>query len=87
MATEITCIVADSDEPESRIEKIGGPGWKKTESYAIAEAEHFRRRFYIESDSSRVPVVVEEADGRKYLRTDPAVTSENELLSLPPCPS
>jgi hypothetical protein len=85
MATEITCIVPAASDPDERIEMIGGLGWRKTESYAIAEVEHFHRDYFVEVDSARVTVQVEERDGRKYLRTDPDLTAENDLLSLPAC--
>jgi hypothetical protein len=87
MATEITCIVPAASDPDERIEMIGGLGWRKTESYAIAEVEHFHRDYFVEIGSARVTVQVEERYGRKYLRTDPDVTTENNLLSLPSCPA
>jgi hypothetical protein len=86
MATEITCIVPAASDPDERIEMIGGLGWRKTESYAIAEIEHFHRDYFVEVDSARVTVQVQERDGRKYLRTHPDETIENNLLRLPTCP-
>jgi hypothetical protein len=86
LAKEITCVVPDGKDPDTQIEMVGGPGWRKTESYAIAEIEHFRRSFFVEVDATPVSVTVDEREGRKYLRTDPAQGTENQLLSLPPCP-
>jgi hypothetical protein len=65
MATEITCIVPAASDSDQRIEMIGGLGWRKTESYAIAEIEHFHRDYFIEVDSARVTVQVQERDGRR----------------------
>lgn len=86
MATEITCVVPAASDPDERIEMIGGLGWRKTESYAIAEVEHFRRDYFVEVGSTRVTVQVQERDGRKYLSTDPDEADENNLLRLPSCP-
>jgi hypothetical protein len=85
LATEITCNVSDGDDPDEGIDSLGGPGWLKDEATVIAEVEA-GREYFVEVSSARVRVVVAEREGRKYLRTDPDETSENNLLSLPSCP-
>jgi hypothetical protein len=85
MAIEITCIIPDSSDPDERIDSVGGLGWTKDEDTVIGEIEE-GREYFVEVDSARVTVLVSERDGRKYLRTDPDETSENNLLSLPTCP-
>jgi hypothetical protein len=84
LATEITCIIPDSSDPDQRIDSVGGSGWTKDEDTVIAEIEE-GREYFVEVDSARVTVLVSERDGGKYLRTDPDETSENNLLSLPRC--
>jgi hypothetical protein len=86
LATEITCVVPDGSDPDNRIDSVGGPGWTKDEDTVIGEVEA-GHEYFVEVDGARVTVVViEEDSGRKYLRTDPDQTTENNLLSLPLCP-
>lgn len=86
MATEITCIVPDSGDPDQRIDSVGGPGWTKDTDTVIGEIEE-GREYFVEVDLARVTVIIAERDGRKYLRTDPDETTENNLLSLSSCPA
>lgn len=86
MATEITCIIPDGNDPDGRIDEVGEPGWTKDEDTVIREIEDEGRKYFVDVDGARVPVVVAERDGRKYLRTDPDKTGRNNLLSLPECP-
>jgi hypothetical protein len=85
MATQITCIVPDSNDPDARIDSVGGPGWTKSEDIVIAEIEA-GAGYVVEVDGALVDVIVAERDGRQYLRTDPDKTTANNLLSLPECP-
>jgi len=82
MPTQITCIIPDENEPNSRV--AGLHGWTEWELQIIGEIED-GANYYVEVDDERVDVIVAERDGRKYLRTDPNKTTENTLLSLPPC--
>jgi hypothetical protein len=87
LAVKITCIIPDSSDPDARIDQVGGPGWTKSEDEVIAEIEGHLAEYFVEADGTRVTVVViEEAGGRRYLRTDPDQTTQNNLLSLPSCP-
>lgn len=86
MATRISCIVPDPEDPTRRILGVGGPfGWTEREEVVIGEIED-GANYYVEVGHERIAVVVIEHDGRKYLRTDPDKTAENNLLSLPHCP-
>jgi hypothetical protein len=86
MATQITCIVPDSSDPDNRIDSVGGPGWTKSEDVVIAEIES-GFEYFVEVDGARVSVEVDErSNGTKFLRTDPDETTANNLLSLPTCP-
>lgn len=84
MATQITCIVRDGADPDHRIDSVGGSGWTKSEDTVIREIEA-GSEYFVEVNFQRVTVVVEEREGRKYLRTNPDQTTENNLLSLPNC--
>jgi hypothetical protein len=86
MATEITCIVPDGSDPDNRIDEVGGPGWKKSEDTVIDEIDNQGRDYFVKVNGAQVDVVVRDREGRKYLRTDPDKTTENNLLSLPECP-
>jgi len=85
MATRITCIVPDSSDPDHRIDSVGGDGWTKSEDKVIDEIDSGDEDYYVREDGERVDVVVREREGRKYLRTDPDKTTQNNLLSLPDC--
>lgn len=85
MATEISCIVPDSSDPDSRIDAVGGPGWTKDEDVVIAEIEG-GAEYYVKVDGRKVDVEVAERDGRKFLKTAADGYSPNNLLSLPTCP-
>jgi Protein of unknown function (DUF3892) len=85
MATEISCIIPDSNDPDSRIDGVGGPGWTKDEDTVIAEIEG-GAKYYVEVDGREVEVEVAERNGRKYLKTAADDYLPNNLLSLPACP-
>lgn len=85
MATEITCIVPDSADPDRRIDRVGGPWGSKGEDIVIAEIEA-GAEYFVEVDGALVDVIVAERGEEKYLRTDPDKTTANNLLDLPPCP-
>jgi hypothetical protein len=70
VATQITCNVSDGDDPDERIDRVGGPGWTKDEDTVIAEIEQ-GREYFVEVASARVTVLVIERAGRKHLRTAP----------------
>ncbi len=84
MALRITCINLAHSHPDSRIDRVGGVGWTLSEDTVIGEIED-GANYYVEVGHERVAVVVSERDGRKYLRTDPDKTTENNLLALPRC--
>jgi hypothetical protein len=86
MATQITCIVPDSSDPDRRIDAVGGAGWQKSEDDVIEEIDGGRESYFVEVGGEKVDVVVAERGDTKYLRTDPDKTTANNLLSLPPCP-
>lgn len=86
MANQITCIVPDSNDPDERIDSVGGDGWTKSEDVVIAEIDAGEEDYFVEVGGDEVDVMVAERAGRKYLRTDPDHTPVNNLLSLPPCP-
>ena len=85
MATEITCIVPDSSDPDSRIDSVGGTWGTKGEDIVIAEIEA-GAEYFVEVDGALVDVIVAERGDERYLRTDPDETTANNLLSLPTCP-
>lgn len=88
MATEITCIVPDSNDPDNRIDSVGGKDWIKSEDVVIVEIDSGAESYFVEIDGARVSVEVRErSNGTKFLRTDSDETTANNLLSLPTCPA
>ena len=86
MATRISCIIPDPEDPTHRIAGVGGLfGWTEWAEVVIGEIED-GANYYVEVGHERVTVVVADDEGRKYLRTDPDKTTENNLFSLPHCP-
>lgn len=85
MATQITCIVPDGSDPDRRIDAVGGSGWQKSEDTVIGEIEN-GEKYFVDVGGKEVKVIVAKRGERKYLRTDPDETTENNLLSLPECP-
>lgn len=85
MATQITCIIRDSSDPDRRIDSVGGSGWTKSEDAVIEEIDNRTDSYFVNVNGNQVDVVVAEREGGKYLRTDPDQTTENNLLSLPDC--
>ncbi|MGA8744549.1 MAG: DUF3892 domain-containing protein [Solirubrobacterales bacterium] len=83
MATRITCIIPDENDPNDRLAGVGGlHGWTEWEVQIIGEIED-GANYYVEIDDQRVEVVVAEHDGRKYLSTNLDQSTTNHLLSLP----
>ena len=83
MSTEITCLVWSSNGADAGIEGVGGPGWTQDLETVIGQVEE-GWRYYVRLGSSFVNVVLTD-DGPCRLRTDPAETPDNELLTLPSC--
>lgn len=67
----------------SLLEGVGGPGWVQDIETVVGAIEE-GWRYYVRLGSAQVNVLLAEG-GRCPLRTDPAETVENELLSLPGC--
>jgi hypothetical protein len=87
MATQITCIIPDSSDPDNRIDSVGGKDWTKSEDVVIAEIES-GSEYFVEVDGASVSVEVDQrSNGTKFLRTDSDETTANNLLSLPTCPA
>jgi hypothetical protein len=85
LALEITCVVPDGIDPQNRVDRVGGPWGTKCEDAIIEEIEN-GCEYVVDIDGDLVDVVVARENGRRYLRTDPDLTVENELLSLMHCP-
>ena len=58
MATQITCIVRDGDDPDNRIDSVGGSGWQKSEDTVIAEINSGEESYFVEVEGDRVGVIV-----------------------------
>jgi Protein of unknown function (DUF3892) len=85
MATEISCIIPDSNDPDARIDGVGGLDWTKDEDTVIAEIEG-GAKYFVNVDGKEVEVEVAELNGRKFLKTEADGYTPNNLLSLPTCP-
>jgi hypothetical protein len=85
MATEISCIIPDSSDPDGRTDGVGGLDWTKDEDTVIAEIEG-GAKYFVNVDGKEVEVEVAELNGRKFLKTEADGYTPNNLLSLPTCP-
>jgi len=89
-ATQIRCIVRDSDDPDRRIDTIGGvladgTSWRLSLDDAVAAAKEGHEFFAEDPDGHNVSVVVATRQGRDYLRTVADGDWPNNLLALPDC--
>jgi hypothetical protein len=87
---EISCVNKwDRQNEHERIQNVGGANlngarWKLSEDEAIQGIDSGRWAFFVRYPVE-VDVVVAQHGERKYLRTDPDKTKENNLLRLPEC--
>jgi hypothetical protein len=83
---EIICInKTNRTSPHERIRQVGGVGWRKSADEVIRRIEAGTDTFWVGVAGSRVYVVVDTHDGRKYIRTQPDDARQNNLLALPEC--
>jgi Protein of unknown function (DUF3892) len=84
---QITCInKTDRTSPHERISRVGGgSGWRKSIDEVIRLIDAGTDTFWVSVNGRRTDVVVDEHNGRKYIRTRPDDYRQNNLLSLPEC--
>lgn len=85
MAREITCIIRYGDDPDNRVDGVGG-AWGSKGARTVIEEIEAGGDYFVEVDGALVDVIVAGRDGRRHLCTDPDRTTGNGLLSLPNCP-
>ena len=73
--------------PHDRIHSIGGPGWKISQTDAIAEIQRDRCSYYTSVKGVSVWLVVASHSGNLYLTTAGDGVHPTNLLSLPESPS
>lgn len=72
-------------DPHTRIQAIGGSGWKQLEDDAIGRIEGGNDTYSVTRGGLTVRVVVANHQGRKYLKTEADGVSPDNLLALPEC--
>jgi len=87
---QVGCINRDRDNPHERIINIGGIDnairWKMSEKDAIAYIDNHQYSFFVYVGNLSVDVIVDERNGRRYLKTKNDGEKPDNLLSLPECP-
>lgn len=92
---KLPCIVPDGNDPDQRIDKIGGKlgatnggPWSLSIDDAISGIEAGKWSFWTQGGGRTANVIVaKRPNGRKYLKTDADGVEPNNLLSLPRCPN
>lgn len=86
MDRQITCInKTNRYDPQERISRVGGSGWRMTQSEVISAIERRTDTFYTLVNSRRANVIVATHNGNKYIKTENDGLHPNNLLELPEC--
>lgn len=87
MSKQVTCINKRGNhyDAHTRIQAIGGSGWKDAEDVAIANVKRDSSSYYVAVGGRSVWVIVAIHNGREYLKTQSDGYSPDNLLSLPEC--
>jgi hypothetical protein len=86
MSKHVSCInKTHRMDPHDRIHSIGGPGWRITQTQAIADIERDPSSYYVNVSGVSVWVIVADHNGNKYIKTHNDGVHPNNLLSLPEC--
>ena len=85
---QVTCIRRDTNDPDRRIDRLGGPAFNDTIDNVIRFIESGAHKFWTTAQGRNVWIVVDvhPTSRRKYLRTTADGYPPNNLLSLPECP-
>lgn len=91
---QVTCIVPDQNDPDRRIDRIGGASgakdtggaWSLSLDEAIAGIENGTWQFWTMAKGQKVWVIIATRNGKKYLKTEADGVEPNNLLALPRCP-
>ena len=88
MARHVTCINKTYRmAPHDRIHSIGGPGWKISQTDAIADIQRDRCSYYTSVNGVSVWLIVASHLGHLYVTTAGDGVHPSNLLSLPESPS
>ncbi|MDI1343831.1 MAG: DUF3892 domain-containing protein [Pseudolabrys sp.] len=91
---EVTCIVPDGNDPDRRIDMIGGRigaanggPWSLKLDAAITGIENGTWSFWTQGGGKATNVIIAtRPNSRKYLKTEADGIEPNNLLALPKCP-
>lgn len=85
---QATCHTPDNDDPDRRLQGLGGAGWRHSVDQIIAAIQAGRDRYWT-TTANRQSVWVEvhrhPRSGRLYIKTSADGVEPNNLLSLPRC--
>ena len=86
MDRQITCInKTNRYDPHERISRVGGSGWRMTQTEVISAIERRTDTFYTLVNGRRANVIVATHNGHKYIKTENDGLHPNNLLELPEC--
>ena len=85
---QVTCHTPDNNDPDRRIQGLGGRGWWKSIDTLISEIQNGVNQYWTVAAGQSVWVVVKQHphSGRLYLTTEVDGFPPNNLLKLPVCP-
>jgi hypothetical protein len=86
---QITCHKPDNDDPDRRMQGVGGPGgngWYRSVDQIINLINKGDKFWTVDPAGNSVWVITAKRNGRGYIKTESDGIEPNNLLALPKCP-
>lgn len=86
---QVTCHKPDDDDPDRRLEGLGGPGgdgWYRDIDFLIQLIRDGDKFWTVDQEGNSVWIIIATRNRREYLKTSSDGIEPNNLLALPVCP-